>query len=433
MTPATTHSTNAMAEKIVLKSNGRTQTKGSRTTKVIMKSVPKILIALSPRTRRVIRHGIHPWACFPSVDSGRVILLYIRSNNSKRNNNISGTKLKCLVFGAETAQWTDLACTHSIWQVSNIHLSSSSCTSLTRITGRNHLRRSTPPAIWPRLTKYIRPVTKSPTISWTTPPQHTITDTLTLLWLSILALAHLFRPLHSRAFPFAPHLMGRANGVNPVIPPYSPVPPMGSPYPYPFRHIHCGQSYGGSYHGTIDLSQMDSNIVREQLVLQMRIYALSHGGMVSDSALSPSSTPFPRLQYNPWAFLQTSNAFGVRRGGLAESMASRWLSLSHQPVALPPLSRGNRGLRHRERSQDLRQREKLRPPPCVESTHLRNLSHGNCQRISDGGWASVRNATEARSACQDESVDDEDEADLDDGCRLMRRTTTASLLCVPTV
>lgn len=57
MTPAMTHSMNAMAKKIVLKSNGRTQTKGSRTTKAIMKSVSKILIALSPRTRRVICHG----------------------------------------------------------------------------------------------------------------------------------------------------------------------------------------------------------------------------------------------------------------------------------------------------------------------------------------------------------------------------------------
>ena len=117
--------------------------------------------------------------------------------------------------------------------------------------------------------------------------------------------------------------MGRANGMNPVIPPYSPVPPMGSLYPYPFGHIHCRQSHGSSYNGTINLSQMDSNVVREQLVLQMQIYALSHGSMVSDSALSPSLTPFPGPQYNPWAFLQTSNAFGVRRGGLAESMASR--------------------------------------------------------------------------------------------------------------
>ena len=63
--------------------------------------------------------------------------------------------------------------------------------------------------------------------------------------------------------------MGRANGVKPVLPPYSPVPPVGSPYPYPFGHIRRGQSYGGSYNGTVDLSQTDPNVVREQLALQM--------------------------------------------------------------------------------------------------------------------------------------------------------------------
>ena len=63
--------------------------------------------------------------------------------------------------------------------------------------------------------------------------------------------------------------MGRANGVKPVLPPYSPVPPVGSPYPYPFGHIRRGQSYGGSYNGTVDLSQTDPNVVRGQLALQM--------------------------------------------------------------------------------------------------------------------------------------------------------------------
>ena len=35
-------------------------------------------------------------------------------------------------------------------------------------------------------------------------------------------------------------------------------------------------------------SQMDPNVVREQFALQMQIYALSCGGMVSDSSLSGS-------------------------------------------------------------------------------------------------------------------------------------------------
>ena len=37
--------------------------------------------------------------------------------------------------------------------------------------------------------------------------------------------------------------MGRANAVKPILPPYSPIPPMGSLYPYPFGHTCCGQSY----------------------------------------------------------------------------------------------------------------------------------------------------------------------------------------------
>ena len=215
--------------------------------------------------------------------------------------------------------------------------------------------------------------------------------------------------------------MGRANGVKPVLPPYSPVPPVGSPYPYPFGHIRRGQSYGGSYPGTVDLSQMDPNVVREQLALQMQIYALNNGGMVSDSTLSPSSTPFPGPQYNPWTFLQTSNAFGGRRGGLAESMASRRSSPSHQPVPLPPLSRGNRGLRHRERSQDLRRRAKVRPPPRVESTQPRDtspeLSSGEetAGESKAGEHSSDTQHYAPRPSRWDESTDNEDEADLDDG------------------
>jgi hypothetical protein len=123
----------------------------------------------------------------------------------------------------------------------------------------------------------------------------------------------------------------------------------------------------------VDLSQTDPNVVREQLALQMQIYALNNGGMVSNSTLSPS-TPFLEPQYNPWKFCQTSNAFGGRRGGIADSTASMHSSPSHQPVPLLPLSRGLRGLRRRERSQDLRRRAEVRPPPRVESTQPRDTS-----------------------------------------------------------
>jgi hypothetical protein len=215
--------------------------------------------------------------------------------------------------------------------------------------------------------------------------------------------------------------MGRANGHKPVLPPYSPVPPVGSPYPYPYGHIRRGQTYSGSYNGTMDFSQMDPNVVREQLALQMQIYALNNGGMVSDSTLSPSSTPFPGPQYNPWAFLQTSNVFGGRRGGIPDSTASMQSSPSHQPVSLPPLARPGQGLRRRERSQDLRRRARLRPPPRVESTQPRDtspeLSSGEetAGEFKVGELQSEPRRYAPRAARWDTSADDEDEEDADEG------------------
>jgi hypothetical protein len=217
--------------------------------------------------------------------------------------------------------------------------------------------------------------------------------------------------------------MGRANGVKPVLPPYSPAPPVGSPYPYPFGHIRRGQTYTGSHNGTLDLPQMDPNVVREQLALQMQIYALNNGGMVSDSTLSPSSTPFPGPHYNPWAFLQTSSVFGGRRGGMVDPTASMHSSPSHQPVPLPPLphSRVNRGFRPRERSQDLRRRPKIRPPPRVESTQPRDTSPelSSGEETAGESKAGERHSGPQRYAPRpsrwDTSADDEDEGDADDG------------------
>lgn len=228
---------------------------------------------------------------------------------------------------------------------------------------------------------------------------------------------------HTAAPSPSPLMSGasRANGVKPVLPPYSPAPPVGSPYPYPFGHIRRGQTYSGSYNGTIDLSQMDPNVVREQLALQMQIYALNNGGMVSDSTLSPSSTPFPGPQYNPWAFLQTSNIYGGRRGGMPDATASMRSSPSHQPVMLPSQVRTSRGLRRRERSQDLRHRAKVRPPPRVESTQPRDTSPELSSGEETAGESKVGehhyepHRYAPRPARWDASADDEDEADADDG------------------
>ena len=84
---------------------------------------------------------------------------------------------------------------------------------------------------------------------------------------------------------------------------------------------------------------MDPNIVRE--LLQMQIYALNNGGTVSNSTLSPSDV----------------------------------INTSQQPVLPPPLVRSGRRLCHRERSQDLRRRGKIRPLMRVDSTQPRDHQH----------------------------------------------------------
>ena len=356
--------------------------------------------------RRVICHGLHLQACLLNADSGCMISLYIHCNNSKHNNNnICDTKLRHLVFRAEMERWTDLACTHSIQRVSNIHLSSSSRTSLTRITRQyssaqvnspchmtstacqihlpiheepdhflddptaayhhgyphspilqarrqrapswsSHLGNSWNhgsytsaflpgcsvwwwsskmtqqlgfgPDIFPQIVVTI--CTFIPCIPTPLPPAFDKVTTLqcTLISTDFKVFLHSYSLLetpldehcgvrclagilefinhsdycllwkdqlndiaqHEHPFDFckaaliniathshpgAPilptpqprlhlHLisgMGRANAVKPILPPYSPIPPMGSLYPYPFGHTCCGQSYGGSYNGIV--------------------------------------------------------------------------------------------------------------------------------------------------------------------------------------
>jgi hypothetical protein len=87
-------------------------------------------------------------------------------------------------------------------------------------------------------------------------------------------------------------------------------------------------------------------------------------------------------------------------------------SLSHQPVPLPPLSRGNHGLRRRERSQDLRRRAKVRLPPRVESTQPRDtspeLSEETAGEFKAGEHSSDPQRYAPRPAHWDESADEED-------------------------
>lgn len=143
---------------------------------------------------------------------------------------------------------------------------------------------------------------------------------------------------------------------------------MGSPYPYPFTHIRRSAPFAAAPMApSTSYDPNNPNFVREQLALQMQIYALNHGlHPGSDSTFSPSSTPFPGPGYNPWAIMQHTPS--VRS------------SPSHEPVPMPSLPIRGRGLRRRGNSHDLRtqdpagRRRGVKPPVRVDSTQPRDTS-----------------------------------------------------------
>ena len=126
------------AVKIMPKSNEKSQTKRSRGKKAMVKSVCKILVALSPMTRRVARLDLHPRACLLDAASGRVIHLYTHSSSS------NDTKSRSCVFGAGTMPWTDLARSFiatisdsSLEQLITCHTCHPPCLSFSRIARAN--------------------------------------------------------------------------------------------------------------------------------------------------------------------------------------------------------------------------------------------------------------------------------------------------------
>ena len=120
------------------------------------------------------------------------------------------------------------------------------------------------------------------------------------------------------------------------------------------------------------------------------MYAYNNGAM-SDSTLSPASTPYPGVgpTYAPFsAFLNQSRAYARARDGAGEdgriTSASIRSSPSHLPVSLPPMLSNGRGraLKKRNRFSNLsgkvngalRSRKQVDPPPRVESTQPRETS-----------------------------------------------------------
>ncbi|KAF8266300.1 hypothetical protein EI94DRAFT_1733503 [Lactarius quietus] len=232
---------------------------------------------------------------------------------------------------------------------------------------------------------------------------------------------HAASPLTSSSIPVGPYYHGFPHSPcsrqGAPIPPspfsHAPAPHADSPYQFPFGHI-CSWGYAGSDNGTMDLSQLDPDV--------MRVYAFNNGGMLTDSTHSPSSTPLRGAQYNPSTFLQPSDAFGGRRGEIANSSASVLSSPSHEPVPSPPYSRRYRGRRRPERSQDLRRQPTTSPPSRIESTSPRDtvpeFSSGEetvtefqmSDELQSGAQLSA-----PRSVRWDDSVDGEDRADDADG------------------
>ena len=182
------------------------------------------------------------------------------------------------------------------------------------------------------------------------------------------------------------HLGG---GGNDLEPPHRGV---GSPYPHPFGHVRRN-AYTAARTPSIAYDPNDPNVIREQMALQMHMYALNNAAQSSaDSTFSPSATPFPAPGYNPWAFVPTMRGFpglglGIGRGG--DSTMSLRSSPSHEPVSLPPppvMAKGPQSrLRKRERSLNLKAvQERLMNggrstgsklvPPRVDSTQPRDTS-----------------------------------------------------------
>ncbi|EKM58931.1 uncharacterized protein PHACADRAFT_169408 [Phanerochaete carnosa HHB-10118-sp] len=146
---------------------------------------------------------------------------------------------------------------------------------------------------------------------------------------------------------------------------------IGSPYPYPFTHIRRTALSAAQNAPSSTYDPNHPAAVREQLAMQMHMYALNNGlAPPSESAFSPSSTPFPGIGYNPWSFL-----YGAHRGG--DSSMSMRSSPSHEPVSLPMPPLRARSLRRKDNASNLRTvlgRRRVKPPPRVESTQPRETS-----------------------------------------------------------
>ncbi|KAE9403000.1 hypothetical protein BT96DRAFT_917798 [Gymnopus androsaceus JB14] len=179
---------------------------------------------------------------------------------------------------------------------------------------------------------------------------------------------------HSQTAPPSPSpmLANRYENSKDSYPPFSPIAPAGSPYPYPFTHVRRNMSYSGHSQTHSNLG-LNPAVIQEQFVKQFQMYAQNHSGNISESTLSPSSTPYPPT-YNPWAYWHTQRLMG---GQIPDAATTR-SSPSHEPVPLPPTMAS---LRRKSDSSNLRAyrpapkaKAVRKPPPRVDSTQPRETS-----------------------------------------------------------
>ncbi|KAI0075411.1 hypothetical protein K474DRAFT_1664267 [Panus rudis PR-1116 ss-1] len=200
---------------------------------------------------------------------------------------------------------------------------------------------------------------------------------------------------------------------------------VGSPYPYPFAHIRRTALTAAQNAPSSNYDPNNPAAIREQLALQMQIYAMNNGlGALSDSTFSPSSTPFPGPGYNPWAFMHQA----PRNGDSNMSLRS---SPSHEPVPMPMPPLRGRGYRKKEPSRVANGvRRRVKPPPRVESTQPRETSpepsSGSGEETAgeeqfmhayipdEGKWTGGReSAVEAESVEEGDWVDEDNDTEDD--------------------
>ena len=162
----------------------------------------------------------------------------------------------------------------------------------------------------------------------------------------------------------SPLLSGYPGGKE--LPTYKPMRGAGSPYPFPFSHVRRNRQSQRFFPGNFDSNH--PSVISEQVARQWQIFAQNNRGDMTDSTLSPSSTPFQGELYDHWAYVHTNR---MMRG--LQDPTSLHSSPSHQPISLPippsfPIRKKERTL------QSKRQAYNRKPPPRVESTQPRETS-----------------------------------------------------------